>query len=101
MEEKKTKKSKAKEVALDSQEKPKLSYEELEQAAANLNHQCQVMYQKLQEAEKIINNFNDVGMLLSILKASEFFNEAFIQRCSEKIESTVSGMLDSVEDKNQ
>lgn len=80
-----------------TQKDGKLTYEQLEQAANGLSQQCQQMYQKLKEAEQIIGNFNDIGMLLSILKQSEFFDDYFVKRCADKIQSTVTSMLDSVE----
>lgn len=75
----------------------KISYEELEKVASNLNQQCKAMYQKLQEAEHVISNFNDIGMLLSILKQSEYFDDSFTSRCARKVQDTVTAMLDSVE----
>lgn len=65
--------------------------------AQKLNQQCQQLYQKLREAEKVINNFNDIGLLLSVIKQSEYFDEDFIKRCSDKIQGVVTDMLDSVE----
>lgn len=61
------------------------------------------MYQKLNEAERIISNFNDIGLLLSVIKQSEFFDDYFIKRCSDKIQTIITEMLDSTEktgDKN-
>lgn len=80
-----------------TQKEEKLSYEQLEQVAKTLDQQCRQMYQKLQEAENFINNFNDVGFLLAIVKQSEYFDDYFIKRCTDKIQSTVTEMLDSTE----
>lgn len=75
----------------------KLSYEELEQMAGNLNRQCQQFYSQLQEANRIISEFNEVGMLLSILERSEHFSSAFTERCASKIETMVTAALDAAE----
>ena len=100
MEEKKEKKVK-KEAKTVSMPQEKLPYEQLEQIAENLHKQCNALYQKLQEAEKIISNFNDVGMLLAILKESDYFDETFIERCAGKIKEVVSTLLDNSEEKKQ
>lgn len=76
-------------------EKP--TYEQLEQIAQNLNNQCHYMQKKLAEAEKIVNNVNDIGILLSIIKSSEYFEESFITRCAGKIQSVITEMLDNSE----
>lgn len=104
------KKSKTKEIKMNTPKNPeptqgveKLTYEQLEQVAQNLSQQCQQMYQKLNEAERIISNFNDIGLLLSVIKQSEFFDDYFIKRCSDKIQTIITEMLDSTEkteDKN-
>ena len=91
-----TKEVKLKPVAQTPEEK-KPTYEQLEAALQTLNQHCKELYERLQEADKIINSFNDIGMLLSILKQAEFFNDSFIARCAEKVEITVSQMLDSAE----
>lgn len=98
--EKKSKKE-AKEVKMPSEPKKeeKLTYEQLEQVAQSLNQRCQQMYEKLQEANQLISNFNDIGLLLSILNQSSYFNDTFIERCAGKIEEIVTKMLDSVEQK--
>lgn len=62
-----------------------------------MNQQCRQLYQKLNEAGKIINNFDATGLLLSVIKYSEFFDDAFIRRCSDKIQGIVTEMLDNVE----
>lgn len=96
--EKQTKKSKTVAMKAENPAQGKLSYEDLEALANNLNGQCKAMYQRLQEAERIISNFNDVGMLLSILKESEYFDEDFIRRCVDKIQSVVTYMLDTADE---
>ena len=91
---------KSKEIKMDAQKgqkNEKLSYEQLEQVANNLNRQCQQFYSQLQEANRIISGFNEIDMLLSILSKSEHFNEEFVNRCSAKIEEIVTEALDNGE----
>jgi len=80
-----------------SQPEQKLSYEQLEHVANNLNGRCQQLYNDLMEAKRIIDSFNEVGMLLSIINKSEHFEESFISRCTKKIQDTVTAMLDDSE----
>ena len=95
-------KEKSKNVEMNAQkEQKKLSYEELEQIANNLNKQCQQMYGKLQEADRIISEFNEIGMLLSILEKSEHFSENFTARCSKKVEEIVTKALDSADKREE
>lgn len=72
----------------------KLSYEELERVANSLNQKCGQFYQQLQEANAIIANFDEIGLLLNILGKSEFFSESFVARCAGKIEETMTKALD-------
>lgn len=91
---------KSEEVKMNAQKEQKsekLSYEQLEQLAGNLNKQCQQLYSKLQEADRVIAEFNEIGMLLSILDKSEHFSEEFVTRCSGKIEQIITGALDNSE----
>ena len=92
---------KSKTVKMDAQNNEKLSYEQLEQLANNLNRQCQQFYSQLQEANKIISEFNEVGMLLSILEKSEHFNEDFVTRCANKVEEIITKALDSAEKQDE
>lgn len=99
--EQKSKKS-AEEVKMTpkaNEKKP--TYEQLEEYAKNLNQQCKQMYEKLQEADRIIGSFNEVGFLLEIIGKAEYFDDAFIGRCCNKIQSTVTAMLDSVESQEE
>ena len=62
MEEKKMK------VEKDSTKKSeKLTYEQLESVANELNMQCKQLYAQLQNAQKVISEFNDLGLLLEII----------------------------------
>lgn len=66
--------------------------------ANNLNSQCRQLYEKLKEAQNIIDNFNVIGMLLSVLGKSEYYSEDFVQRCSDKVQEMVGTVLDSMEE---
>jgi hypothetical protein len=83
----------------------KLSYEQLEQIAINLNQQCQQLQQQLHQAQQTIANFNGmevvVSLLMDILGKSEFFSEDFIARCVNKIEFIASKAMDTVKDKQE
>jgi hypothetical protein len=92
---------KSKTVKMDAKNNEKLSYEQLEQLVNNLNRQCQQFYSQLQEANKIISEFNEVGMLLSILEKSEHFNEDFVTRCANKVEEIITKALDSAEKQDE
>ena len=73
----------------------KLSYEQLENVAKDLNYQCHQLQGKLTRAEQVINEFNDLGMLLDIIKQGENFSSAFTTRCADRIEKMVSAALDN------
>ena len=92
-------KEKSKEVKMDAQAQPqeKLSYEQLEQLAGNLNKQCQQMYTKLQEANRAIAEFNEIGLLLDVLGKAEYFSDNFVSRCSVKIEGIITKAFDEAE----
>ncbi len=97
---------KSKTVKMDAQkgnvENPgkqeKMTYEQLEQLAGNLNRQCQQFYQQLQEANRVISDFNEIGMLLDILGRSEHFSDSFVTRCAQKIEKIVGIAFDKAEE---
>jgi hypothetical protein len=79
----------------------KLSYEQLEQIAGNLNQQCRQMQEHIRNLQNALAEFNEIGMLLDILGKSEHFNEKFITRCSSKIEEIVSKAMDASEKKEE
>ena len=72
----------------------KLSYEQLEQIVRDLNMQRNQLQAQLHRAEQVINEFNDLGMLLSIVKEGENFSSDFITRCADRIEKMVTEALD-------
>ena len=75
----------------------KLSYEQLEQIANNLNQQCRQMQEHIRNLQNVIAEFNEISMLLDILGKSEHFNEDFVIRCSSKIEELIIKALDASE----
>lgn len=91
MEEKKRTKSAKAEV------KQEFTYEQLEEIARRLSSQCNQLQAQLNEAQKIIDNFNILGMLLSILGKDGFFDAKFTDRCATKIQDLVTGVLDDID----
>lgn len=83
------------EGAVDGKQPEKLTYEQLEQVARDLVMQRNQLQAQLQNAQRVINEFNDLGMLLSIVKAGENFSSDFIARCSDRIEKLVTEALDN------
>ena len=79
----------------DSKQPEKLSYEQLEQIARDLAMQRNQLQVQLQNAQRVINEFNDLGMLLSIVDKGENFSSDFIVRCTERIEKLVTEALDN------
>ena len=78
-------------------ENKKLSYEELEKIASNLNNQCKQLYQELMETRQVLANFNDVGLLLSIIDKSEYFDTSFVERCIKKVQTIITEMMDNAD----
>ena len=75
----------------------KLSYEQLEQIAGNLNQQCRQMQEHIRNLQNAIAEFNEIGMLLDVLGKSEHFSEKFVTRCSNKIEELITKAMDASE----
>lgn len=96
------KKSKTISMTNETNEKAteKLSYEQLEQIAGNLNMQCRQLQNSLREAQQVISGFNVVELLLSIIEKGEYFESSFIDRCVGRIQSGVTTLLDNA-DKNE
>ena len=79
----------------------KLSYEQLEQIAGNLNQQCRQMQQVIKNQQQAIAEFNEIGVLLDVLDKSEHFSEKFVTRCSNKIEELITKALDASEKQDE
>lgn len=75
----------------------KLTYEQLEKVANDLNNNCNMLYRQLQQAQNTIAEFNEIGMLLDVLKQAEQFSPDFIERCANKIEGLITAALDESE----
>lgn len=95
--EKKSKKVEMKSSVNSGKQNEKLTYEQLEQVANSLNQRCNLLYQQLQKAQNTIAEFNEIGVLLEILKQAEHFNSEFVDRCSNKIEELITKALDNSE----
>lgn len=79
----------------DPANQEKLSYEQLEQVARDLSMQNRQLQGQLMQAQKVIGEFNDLGMLLSIVSKAENFSSDFIIRCTDRIEKLVNEALDN------
>ena len=79
----------------------KLSYEQLEQIAGNLNQQCRQMQEHIRNLQNAIAEFNEISMLLDVLGKSEHFSEKFVTRCSNKIEELITKAMDASEKQDE
>ena len=99
--EKKSRTVKMEGAAHETKQNEKLTYEQLEQLANNLNNRCNLLYRQLQQAQNTIAEFNEIGMLLDVLKQGEQFNMQFVERCSNKIEELITKALDASEKRQE
>lgn len=88
---------KSKTVSMENKKDGKLTYEQLEQLAGNLNVQCRQLYSQLQQANQYISDLKEISVLMTVLDKSEHFSEAFVTRCAKKIEDIITNALDSAE----
>ena len=95
------KKNKEEKKSVESPEQQKLTYEQLEQVAGNLNNQCRQLYAQLKEAQTVIAEFNEIEILLSVLAKSMYFESAFVDRCAAKVQDVINGMLDKTEENKE
>ena len=91
----------AKKSNVENPGQEKLSYEQLEQIAGNLNQQCRQMQQVINNQQQAIAEFNEIGMLLDVLGKSEHFSEKFVTRCSNKIEELITKAMDASEKQDE
>jgi DNA-binding LacI/PurR family transcriptional regulator len=91
------KKEEEKVVQMKDDKPVKLTYEQLEEVARNLNYQVNVLGQKLNEAKRIIENINEIGLLLSVIDKAEYFESAFVDKCASKVQSNVELMWKQAE----
>lgn len=69
----------------ETKEVKKLSYEELEKIAHELNNQCQKLYSELQKSN-MINTFKRLDYLFKVLENKDVFNSDFITTCVNEIQ---------------
>lgn len=75
----------------------KIPYEQLEETAKHWYNEANQLYRRLEEAQRVIDNVNIIGLLTSMLDKEDFFEEKFIRRCSDKIQDLVNGLLDGMD----
>lgn len=68
----------------ETKETQKLSYEQLEQIAAQLSQQVQTLYAKLQEAE-VSNMLSRLKFLFKVVQNDVKFPAEFVKKCVEEI----------------
>ena len=79
------------------EKEPKFSYEDLERIAYQLRADNNYLNERCNQAESVIAEFNEIGMLLSLLERSEHFDVSFVQRCASRIQRLVSEAMDIAE----
>lgn len=82
--------------------KEKLSYEQLEEVARQMESQLRQVYAKLQDSN-MSNLFKRLDFLFKVLETEHMFPLAFVQKCADEIKSILTipeeGM-DVVKDKD-
>lgn len=78
---------------------PELSREDLEKIAIQLRADNNYLNERCAQAEQIISEFNEIGMLLSLLEKSEHFEASFTSRCANRIQKLISEALDIAEER--
>lgn len=69
--------------------KEKLSYEQLEEVARQMEGQLRQVYAKLQEAN-MSNLFKRLDFLFKVLETEHMFPLAFVQKCADEIKSILT-----------
>lgn len=67
----------------------KMSYEQLENVAAQLSEQARQLYTKLQEAN-LVNMFKRLDYLFKVIENSGMFEREFVDRCTNEIVSIMT-----------
>ncbi len=65
-------------------EKQKLSYEQLEEVAQQMNEQLKKVYQQLQEAS-MGNLFKRLDFLFKVLENAHMFDDTFVDTCTNEV----------------
>ena len=73
----------------NTEEKKKLSYEELENVCHQLSDQSQTLYRKLQEAN-LSNMFKRLDYLFAVLENAKQFPPEFTQKCADEIMASMT-----------
>lgn len=69
--------------------KEKLSYEQLEEVARQMESQLRQVYAKLQDSN-MSNLFKRLDFLFKVLETEHMFPLAFVQKCAEEIKSILT-----------
>lgn len=69
--------------------KEKLSYEQLEEVARQMEGQLRQVYAKLQDAN-MQNLFKRLDFLFKVLETEHMFPLAFVQKCADEIKSILT-----------
>ena len=69
--------------------KEKLSYEQLEEVARQMEGQLRQVYAKLQEAN-MSNLFKRLDFLFKVLETEHMFPLGFVQKCADEIKSILT-----------
>ena len=69
--------------------KEKLSYEQLEEVARQMEGQLRQVYAKLQEAN-MNNLFKRLDFLFKVLETEHMFQLGFVQKCADEIKSILT-----------
>ena len=69
--------------------KEKLSYEQLEEVARQMEGQLRQVYAKLQEAN-MNNLFKRLDFLFKVLETEQMFQLGFVQKCADEIKSILT-----------
>lgn len=89
------------EAGKEPERKGKLSYEELENVANQLNNRCKELYAKLQDTNKVLADLNGVELLLDVLGKSEYFDSEFTSKCAAKIQDILTPMFEENNSKEE
>lgn len=71
------------------EENKKLTYEQLENVAAQLHTQVRQLSEKVQELE-VFNIFRRLDYLFKVIENPNSFNKEFVDKCSKEIENTIT-----------
>lgn len=69
--------------------KEKLSYEQLEEVARQMEGQLRQVYAKLQDAN-MNNLFKRLDFLFKVLETEQMFQLGFVQKCADEIKSILT-----------